>query len=188
MTCRLFQDIKHSCEYNHGGISKIWLLDISDFQKYKFTGDANFDSSFVDFIYKYGDYIELDIVNGSNFTESFNDGIYIQQLTTFINVIDYNKTSSLLLAKNNKYLVVFFSNNNIYTFGSDGGASVSFNQQTGQLGEAQGYSITISKDSILPLLQVNKEAFTKIIVLGTEDNKIIVTEDNQKIFGVYYGI
>lgn len=188
MSCKLFQDIKHSCEYNYGGISKIYLLDIHDFLKYKFTDDGNFQSCFVQYIYKTGDYIRLDIVNESNFIENYNKGIYTQQITTFVRGIDYSKTKSLLLAKNNKYLVVFFSNNHIYTFGSDGGASITFNQQSGQLGEVSGYNITISKDSILPLFQVDKERFSRILALGTENDKIILSEDNQQIFGIYYGL
>lgn len=153
MSCRLFQDIKHSCEYNHGGMSTIKLLDINDFAGYKFEDDLNFDESRIELIYNTGDYIILDSVNESNFTESYNNGIYTQQLTTFVRTINHQKTSSLLLASSGKYVVVFYSNNWIYTFGSDGGASVSFNQQTGQMGEVMGYNITIYKDSIYPLFE-----------------------------------
>ena len=68
---------------------------------------------------------------------------------------------------------------NIYSFGSDGGATLAFSQVSGQLGETAGYSITLSKDSIYPLFEVNAQKFNKIFALGTENRRVIVTENGK---------
>lgn len=181
MSCSLIQNIKHTCEYNSGGISNIYLLDIRDFLYYVFQEDLNYDNCFVERIIKKDvPYIQLSNVNESNFTESNETGLYTQQLTTFVRTIKAPKTSSLVLSSTNKYLVVFENSQGyIYSFGSDGGASVSFTQVSGQLGEASGYNITITKDSIYPLFEVDKAQFNKTPVLGTENNRIVITEDRK---------
>lgn len=182
MNCRLIQDIKHSCDYNAGGITDIYLLDIRDFVNYQFKGDRLFNECLIELIkIKEVDYIKLDTVTESNFTETEENGVYKQTLSTFVGTLDYSKTSNLLLAKANKYLVVFSnSQGRLYSFGSDGGASVSFAQQSGQLGEVSGYSVTITKNSLYPLFEVDSDKFNKILVLGTENNMVVSTEEGQR--------
>ena len=179
MNCRLIKNIKHSCEYNPGGIKEIYLLDIRDFKTYLFRNDELYENCFVDRIFKEDtEYINLDIVSESTFNETHENGIYKQQLTTFVGTLSHEKTADLLLAKANKYLIAFRTNqDNIYTFGSDGGASVNFTQSSGQTGETSGYSITITKDSVFPLFEVDANKFNKLLVLGTENNIIVSTED-----------
>lgn len=181
MGCKLIQNINHSCEYNPGGITDIYLLDISDFVSYRFKDDRLYDGCFVDKINKANvDYIKLDTVSESSFTETEDNGIYKQVLTTFIGTLDYLKTSDLLLARENRYLLIFGnSQGKLYSFGSDGGTSISFGQQSGQLSEASGYSITITKNSIYPLFEVNADRFNKTFVLGTHRGIMIPTEDNK---------
>lgn len=182
MSCRLVQNIKHTCGYNSGGIAEIYLLDITDFAAYYFKDDALYDSCFVDRILKDVDtpYTTLSEVSESNFTETNDGALYRQQLTTFVNTIKSDKTNNLLKAVGNKYLVVFRNmQGNIYSFGSDGGATLAFSQVSGQLGETAGYSITLSKDSIYPLFEVNAEKFNKIFALGTESRRVIVTENGK---------
>lgn len=182
MNCRLLQDIKHSCQYNPGGITDIYLIDIRDFISYRFRDDKLYSECLVDKINIKGvDYIKLDTVTESNFTETEENGIYKQTLSTFVGTLDYSKTSNLLLARTNKYVVVFGnSQGKLYTFGSDGGAAISFTQQSGQLGEVSGYSVTISKTSLYPLFEVDSDNFNKILVLGTEDNIMVSTEDGKR--------
>ncbi len=64
----------------------------------------------------------------------------------------------------------------MYCFGSDGGASLSFSQTTGQVGETIGYQIAISKNSLFPLLELQSERFNKVPVLGSERRQVVATE------------
>lgn len=82
MTCRLIQNIRHSCDYNPGGIREIYLLDIRDLIAYYFANDSLYDSCDVDRIIMPLDidYIQLDVVSESNFTESNDNGLFKQQL------------------------------------------------------------------------------------------------------------
>jgi len=153
--------------YDSGGIKDIYLLDIRDFISYQFKDDKLYNECLVESI-KIGvpDYIELDVINESNYTETNDSGIYTQELTTFIRSLDYAKTFSLLQASSNKYLIIFrTSQGKTFSFGSDGGVSIRFSQSSGQLGESSGYQITISKNSIYPLFEIdldNTQHITRI--------------------------
>lgn len=182
MGCKLIQNINHSCEYNPGGITEIYLLDIDDFVTYEFEGDSLYDGCMVDSVrIKNVDYLRLDTVSESNFTETQDSGIFKQTLSTFVGTPEASKTSGLLLSTGRKYLVVYkTSQGKFYSFGSDGGATIAFSQQTGQQGEASGYSIAITKNSIYPLFEVNARKFNKMLVLGTHLGVMVPTEDNEK--------
>jgi hypothetical protein len=191
MSCRLIRDIKHSCEYNPGGIKEICLLDIRDFISYRFLDDKLYNTCYADLIleekhvhYSLLDPVEasnyylLDTVEASNFTEVEDNGMYKQILTTFIHTLNYKKASDLLLVSRNKYLVVFRTyQDTLFSFGSDGGAAVEFGQISGQMGEAAGYNITMTKNSIYPLVEVNGNKFNKIFLLSAESKSIILAED-----------
>lgn len=182
MSCKLIQNIKHTCGYNSGGISEIYLLDIGDFIAYYFKDDSLYNSCFVDRILKDDDipYTVLSEVSESNFTETNDSGLYKQQLTTFVGTLQSVKTSQLLLAATNRYLVAFRNmQGNVYAFGSDGGATLTFTQASGQVGETAGYAITLAKDSIYPLFEVDAAKFDKTLVLGTEDKRIVLTENRK---------
>lgn len=162
MSCRLLQNIKHAEEYNAGGVGAIYLLDIRSFLSYRFQSDKLYDECMVEAVrMSCEDYIEMDAIATSNFTESFDKGIYKQQLTSFVRSLKHTTTSDLLKARSNRYLIVFVTKDGkAFSFGSDGGASISFAQQTGQEGESTGYSVTIDKSSIYPLFEIdmsNKE-------------------------------
>lgn len=182
MTCRLIQNIKHTCDYNPGGITEIYLLDIRDFITYYFTNDSLYDSCDIDRVIMPldVDYIQLDVVSESNFTESNDNGLFKQQLTTFVGTLGHKKTSDALLASINKYVVFFrTTQGKVYSFGSDGGASFSFTQATGQTGGTSGYNITLSKNSTYPLFEVDAYKFNKTLVLGTENHIVVSTEDER---------
>lgn len=182
MTCRLIQNIRHTCDYNPGGIREIYLLDIRDFIAYYFTNDSLYDSCDVGHVIMPLDidYIQLDVVSQSNFIESNDNGLFKQQLTTFVGVPEHTKTSDAWLASTNKYVVFFrTSQGKVYTFGSDGGATFSFTQTTGQTGETSGYNITLSKNSTYPLFEVDVNKFNKTLVLGTESQTAVSTEDER---------
>lgn len=160
-SCRLLNNIKHTCEYNTGGISDILLLDIRDYDSFRFREDNLFDTCYVEAIRVSSSmkYMHLDVIDSSNFTENEQNGIYSQKLTTFIRGLDSVKTSDLLLAKSNKYLVIFTTTEGrSFVFGSDGGCSISSTQQTGQQGESDGYSLTITKQSVYPLFEFDLSA------------------------------
>lgn len=179
MSCKLTYDIGHTCEYNAGGIQEIYLLDIRDFVACQFKDDALYDSFLVDRILKEDtDYLMLDNVKESVFTETNENGIYKQQLTTFVRSLDSLKTSGIMLAGMNKYLVVFRNTQGyVYAFGADGGATLSFTQASGQVGEPSGYGITLSKNSIYPLFQVDEKKFNRVLALGDEDRNVLLTEN-----------
>lgn len=167
MGCRLIRNIQHNCEYNAGGIKNIYLLDIRDFISYRFSEDRLYNECLVEQIkIASPGYLELDITDTSNFSENKENDIYTQTLTTFIRSLDHVKTSGLLLAGSNKYLIIFRTNEGkTFCFGSDGGASVTFTQQSGQSGESSGYSLTIEKSSVYPLFEIdidNTQHITRI--------------------------
>lgn len=162
MSCFLVRNIKHTCEYNAGGIASIFLLDIRDFVSYTFREDKLYTECYVENIKAVADYIEISSVDESNFTETQDSDIYKQELSTYVKSLDADKLSDLLRAKSNKYLAVFRTlQGRAFTFGSDGGVSLSFTQQTGQIGEASGYSIKLTKQSIYPLFEVNIDNINK---------------------------
>lgn len=164
MSCFLTKNIKHTCEYNPGGITSIFLLDIRDFVSYTFKDDKLYNECFVENIKAVAGYIEISTVNESNFTETQDSDIYKQELSTYVRSLDAEKLSNLLIAKANRYLVAFTTlQGKAFVFGSDGGVSLSFTQQTGQLGESSGYKITIYKQSIYPLFEVKVNEINKSI-------------------------
>ena len=192
MSCRLIQNIKHGCEYNAGGITNIYLMDIRDFGSYIFRDDRLYNQCFVSdivipseagHIKPFSKFAEVGTVNESNFTESQDKGVYKQQLTTFVRTLDAQKLSDLLIANSNKHLVAFrTSQDKFYCFGSDGGASLSFSQITGQMGEVSGYNMTISKNSVFPLFEMTKNIFREVIqLLAIESGALVLTEDNYLI-------
>lgn len=157
MTSRLLQNIKHGKWYDAGGVAGIYLLDVRDFVSYRFKDDKLYDRCLVEKInIAVQDYITLDTVGESNFSENYENGVYKQQLATFVRSLSHNTTSDLLLAASNRYVVIIHtSQGKTYTFGSDGGASVRFTQQTGQMGEVSGYAVTIEKNSVYPLFEID---------------------------------
>lgn len=173
MNCKLIKDIKATCLYNPGGISDIYLLDIRDFITYRFKGDNLYENAYVDAIFREYDvkYMSLQSVDESNFTEEKSKGVYAQTLSTFVHTLDAEKLESLLLAEVNRYVVVFKTlQDTWFTFGSDGGASVKFTQITGQVGETNGYAVTITMESDYPLFEAAPD------ILSFKFNEIFVPE------------
>lgn len=162
MNSRLIKNIKHSCEYNAGGIAALYLLDIRDFISYMFRDDKLFTQCFAEKIKAAAEYVQLDTVDESSFKETQENGIYKQQLTTYVRSIEAEKLSALLQAASNRYLVTFRTfQGRAFSFGSDGGAALSFGQQTGQVGETSGYPVTLFKNSIYPLFEVAVDEINK---------------------------
>lgn len=156
MNCKLFKDIKATCLYNPGGISAVYLLDIRDFMTYRFKEDNLYEKAYVEAVYRDFDaqYLSLESVDESNFTEEKSKGVYTQTLSTFVHTLDAEKLERLLLAESNRYLVVFRTlQDTWFTFGSDGGAEIKFTQITGQVGETNGYAVTVSMESDYPLFE-----------------------------------
>lgn len=184
MNCRLIQNIKHGCQYDAGGINALYLLDIDSFVAYEFAGDMLYDECFAQKIRVASDYVELDIVGESNFKETYDNGIYRQQLTTYIRSLEGQKLSQLLKVASGKYLVVFRTpQGRAFSFGADGGAGITFGQQTGQIGETSGYSITLSKNSLYPLLEVDVDEVNKsprwVMDDGTWNGNGVWTRDDK---------
>lgn len=180
MNKNMITGIEQNAEYSTGGISNIFLLDIRCFIAYRFKNDKLFDECFIESI-RISDYnyIEVDSIESSKFQESIDNGIYRQQLITFVRKLGALKTSNLLIAKSNKYLVLFKTYENKYfCFGSDGGASVSFSQVSGEIGGSSGYNLTISKNSVYPLFEIDFNNRIIETLLTSENDQLITTEDN----------
>ena len=180
MNKNIITGIEKHTGYNTGGISNIFLLDIRSFIAYRFTNDMLFDECFVESV-RISDYnyMEVETIESSKFQESMDNGIYKQQLTTFVRKLGAAKTSNLLKTNTTKYLVMFKTYENKYfCFGSDGGATVSFSQISGEIGGSSGYNLTINKSSVYPLFQSNFNNRIIESLLTTENNQLITTEDN----------
>lgn len=180
MNKNIITGIEKHTGYNTGGISNIFLLDIRSFIAYRFTNDMLFDECFVESV-RISDYnyMEVETIESSKFQESMDNGIYKQQLTTFVRKLGAAKTSNLLKTNTKKYLVMFKTYENKYfCFGSDGGATVSFSQISGEIGGSSGYNLTINKSSVYPLFQINFNNRIIESLLTTENNQLITTEDN----------
>ncbi|GAB6011730.1 hypothetical protein [Viscerimonas tarda] len=155
MNYTLANNIKSAAGYNVGGITHIWLLDISNFSAYKFANSNSSEQGIVESIVASSPFMELETVNESAFTEDYSDNVFRQKLNSFVYPLKANSLNKLLIAGNNKYLVAFRTpQGRFFAFGSDGGASISFTQQTGQMGEASGYAVSIVKNSIYPLFEI----------------------------------
>lgn len=180
MNKNIITGIEKHTGYNTGGISNIFLLNIRSFIAYRFTDDMLFDECFVESV-RISDYnyMEVETIESSKFQESMDNGIYKQQLTTFVRKLGATKTSNLLKTNATKYLVMFKTYENKYfCFGSDGGATVSFSQISGEIGGSSGYNLTINKSSVYPLFQINFNNRIIESLLTTENNQLITTEDN----------
>lgn len=148
-------NIKRTLGYNLGGITHIWLLNIENFISYKFEHDKLPDKCLVSNIIASAEFIEADAISESNYTETYHEGVYKQKLATFIYPLTSEKLVNLLTVKKAKYLVAFRTiSNRFFCFGADGGASITFSQQTGKDGDNQGYSISIQKSSSQPLFEM----------------------------------
>lgn len=183
MNNNIITGIERNTAYNTGGISSIFLLDIESFHSYRFTNDKLFDECFVETInISDYNYIDVEAIESSKFQESLENGIYKQQLTSFARILGGTKTSNLLAINSKKYLVVFKTfENKYFCFGSDGGASVSFSQISGEIGGSSGYNLTISKNSIYPLFQIDFKNKAIESLLNTENNYLVQTDDNHFI-------
>lgn len=185
MGCRLTQNIRHTCDYNPGGIKEIYLLDQKSLMSYRFLNDNDFDSCFVEEILRpvvvneNHDYIRLDTIDESSFTETPEKGIYKQELQTFIRRLEADKTAQLLTAQENKYLVAYTTyEGKAFGFGLEEGATISFTQRSGQKGETSGYQINIRQNSLYPLFEIDPDTL-KYHLLASEDDVLMSTEDDQ---------
>lgn len=178
MAYKLTRGIDNLTEYNLGGISHIWLLNIDDFISYKFKDDSLYNSNYVDAIHKKNIFFELGCAPEANMKESVGNGIYKQEINTFIRTLSNDFVTWFRYAVHGRYIVVFRTmNNKHFTFGSDGGAKLSYSGQTGQTGESNGISIKLEKNSIYPIFEINADAVSTAI-LGSEILSGIITEES----------
>ncbi|NDV69279.1 ribosome-inactivating family protein [Dysgonomonas sp. 25] len=185
MNSRTIRDILHTGSYNNGGITEIWLLDIRDFVSYRFRDDGLYNSCYVEKINSRNDFIQLGAVDESYFTETQSNGLYRQELWTYVRTVEGTKSADLLAASLHNYLVVFRNTQGrTYCFGSDGGASLTFGQQSGKVGEVTGYQITLNKESAFPLFELNPDGYNTVNVLGTEAEQAVLTENGMNTIAI----
>lgn len=164
MSCRP-RDIHHSCLYNTGGVGQIILFDYRDFVSVLFSETDNSVSCKIDkIVFSDTNAVILDTVSESSYTEDSSNRVYSQSLLTFVRSIDGDKSSDLLIASTNKYIVLVKNRNKkAFIFGLDGGASISYSTLTDTEGNAEGYNISISNKSKYPILEID---INNIIVSG----------------------
>lgn len=181
MAYKLTKGIDNVPEYNLGGMSNIWLLNIDDFKAYQFRDDSLYNSGYVDEVYKSNPFIELGRVDETNLKETIGNGIYKQELNTFVRTMSEETLNWLQYAMLGRYLVIFRTmHDRFFTFGSDGGAKLSYSAQTGQIGDVNGTAIKLEKSSIYPMFEVNGDTL-KTKVLGSEFLSYITTEKSDII-------
>lgn len=178
MVYKLTNGIDNLPEYNLGGISNIWLLNIDDFTAYLFRDDSLYNSGYVEDVYRSAPFFDLGCVNEASLKESFGNAIYKQELNTFVRTLNEDTLSWFQHAMYGRYLVIFRTMNDRYfTFGSDGGAKLSYSGQTGQTGETSGIAIKLEKNSIYPMFEVHADAI-KTKILCSESLFYITTENS----------
>lgn len=178
----LTRSIYNHAEYNLGGISHIWLLNIDDFVGYRFKDDGLYDSCYVEAIDKSNIFFELGCVPETNFKESLTNGMYKQELNTFVRTLNNNLIAWLRYAMSGKFVVVVRTMDGKYfVFGSDGGARLSYSGQTGQAGDTNGITLKLEKTSIYPLFEVNETAI-ETAILSSQALECLVTENSNDNF------
>lgn len=150
MKCRV-QKIVPNCDYSVEGIAQIWLLDFEDFEGFRFLNKGNYDSCYVTDILRSSEFIEVD---APDMIGKYNStGNYTHTIETFIGDITADTISNLHLATKRKQIPLFKSNSGkVYTFGYEAGATINYNNQTG---DGFGSVLTISSNSIYPLFECN---------------------------------
>ncbi|MDR1809922.1 MAG: hypothetical protein LBR34_05915 [Prevotella sp.] len=154
MDKKLTGDIQTVSGYNTGGISRIWLLDADSFASYRFEENDSDCRLKVCAVVASSSFIELGAVTNGVFEEDRADNMFRQKLSAFIEPLSADILGKLLIASGNKYLVLFrTAQGQFFTFASDGGATLSFTQQTGDGSAPCGYTVSIVKNSACPLFE-----------------------------------
>ncbi|PXV69243.1 hypothetical protein CLV62_101512 [Dysgonomonas alginatilytica] len=167
MAYKLTRGIDNLTEYNLGGISHIWLLNIDDFIAYQFRDDSLYNSGYVDAVYKSAPFFDLGCVDETNLKETFGNGVYKQELSTFVHTLNEDTLNWVQHAMHGKYLIIFRTiSDRYFTFGSDGGAKLSYSGQTGQTGEINGVTIKLEKNSIYPIFEVHSNAVSTSLLVS----------------------
>lgn len=184
MGSKLYTSFRSDGIYNMGGITGIWLLYADDFVAYRFADDTLYSSGYVTDIIRNGQFIGLGHENESHLSETFSDGVYKQELKSFIRVVDRRSINWLMQAHNNRFVVVACTcQGAALTFGSDGGAKLSYSIQSGQTGDINGISLKLEKTSVYPILEVNPESI-KTKVLSSEVFNYICAETTNNLIEI----
>lgn len=142
------------------GISEIMLLDLADFDGFKFDSDNLYENCRVTAILRSGDLVNTDASESAKYNSTLQNGMYTHTLETFIAELSATMESLLHLSSKRRYVVVFKSNAGRYfTFGYNTGATISYANQTN---ESTGSVVTMTASSIYPLFEVAESAFTAL--------------------------
>ncbi len=143
-----------------GGLSTpCYIYNLSDIQNLKFSGDNRSDDSlYVSEIVTDAAFYSIDFTSGE-FQEDYNDGIWSQTLTLTINNINAQFEDLLCDSVSGKYLVAFRPNgsDDYRAFGWRNGATLRYTMTIAE--DNQTYVVTITDESVFPLLSVYKENF-----------------------------
>lgn len=182
MACRISHIKRVSCSYNVEGVNAVKLLDIEDFEGFKFEDDRLYDVCKVVRISVSGDWVDVEIPDTAKYNSTLGGNVYTHTIETFIGELSAELSAVLHLATKRRSLVLFKTNMGRYfIFGSDAGATLSYTSQTA---EATGSLVTISASSKLPLFEVLAGALLTP-VLGVSNTLPILTEDFKNYILIY---
>lgn len=157
------ESIRSEAGYNLGGISTIFLLDIDYFFGLEFDDDRLYDQVLVSQIFRDIPFITLDVVDEAEFKETYTNGVFKHELKSFVRAINHQTTRLLEKVKTKRFVVVFKTYQGRYhLWGSEGGVKLSYSLQTGISSDVNGMSISLDKNSTLPLLEVKQSAMQTI--------------------------
>lgn len=175
MSCRI-KNIAPKCGYRVNGVYGIWIMDTEDLEFLKFKNDELYDTCLVSDIRRIGDFIEIDTPDTSKYSSALQNGVYTHTIETFIRELSSEVITQLHLSTKRRYVVFFKTNiGRYFCFGYGVGATITY---SGQTTDGTGCLMNISVSSIYPLFEVEESAFN-IRVLGTEDKRVIMTEDSK---------
>lgn len=150
------------CGYNPDGIKSVWLLDFEDFEGYVYPDQDNYDKAQVQTVNTGGTLVKIAAPN--MVAKYSSTGAYVHTLETFIPALTHDLAEQLNLAIRHRYVVFFRTNKGqMYTFGDEAGAVVSYVNQTA---EGLGSLVTITAESIHPLYEMDAQALELVAPLA----------------------
>lgn len=182
MRCRI-NSINKRCAYNPGGISHIKILDREDLRYIAFLHDGLYENNLITNVIRKEKFTDIPASDTAKYTKTLQGKLYTHTLETFAENLDYRTIRDLDLAKLKKYVVVYRTNvGKYYLFGYNPGASLSYSAQTE---EGSGVLIRLTETTEYPLFEGDGDITRqRIKVLGTEDKRLVITEDKQSLIKI----
>lgn len=159
MNCQINDNLlEEKCIYSIGGISKLFILDMDNFQDYKFNDDNLYDEILLDYIYHKGKFYEIEASDNAVFTEKYDNKLFTKQLKTSVGKFSYEIEKQLTLSVRKQYLVAFRSYNNGKWFVFDNATLIYDSTIEAKAGSIQ-YNLTFDSTSDKPLYEMKADDY-----------------------------